>query len=202
MLRKLLGQSQCDSEDSPYLTFAQLRDMIDVTYPPVERQEIAKKVRNLLEDKSQWPGMTYTTPVSESTEFVAVEASLSLVCQGKIFLREYIFALIVIGVVGFWMAFKLYRCCANRRLKNLAKDFYGDVRAGLSMNANGLAESDILRKYLARPRGKDGLERTEAAFYNQVWPKLEQIRKGDRGRITCEDRLQFGRTVKVWRMLS
>jgi len=40
-------------------------------------------------------------------------------------------------------------------------------------NQNGLSESDMLRKYLALPKNKDGLPRDELSFRESVWPLLE-----------------------------
>jgi len=64
---------------------------------------------------------------------------------------------------------------------------------------SGLSQTDILRRYISTPRGKDKLKRDENSFYKKVWPMLEQLRKKDKT-IQSFDKIQFGREIPIWQL--
>lgn len=116
------------------------------------------------------------------------------------FLREYIFGIIVTTAVMGFILMKIMQCLRNRRIYSLARSIYNEVKTNLVENPNGLSESDILRKYLAYPRKNDPLVRDETAFRHSVWPILEGLRRKDTQRIISSESLQYGRTVKIWNL--
>ena len=121
-------------------------------------------------------------------------------CRFKMFLREYIFGIIVTTAVMGFILMKIMQCLRNRRIYSLARSIYNEVKTNLVENPNGLSESDILRKYLAYPRKNDPLVRDETTFRHSVWPILEGLRRKDTQRIFSSESLQYGRTVKIWNL--
>lgn len=81
----------------------------------------------------------------------AKEARFSIKCTVKMFLRDYIFALITGVTIVAYVYYKIAQCCRRRRINKLARGLYQDIKKNLTENQNGLSESDILRKYLALP---------------------------------------------------
>ena len=119
------------------------------------------------------------------------------------FFRDYIFAIIVVTSISLYILNKIRQKCNERKVNRLVKDLYSDVKRTLMENPNGLTESDILRRYLAYPvhsSYKDNLKRDEYHFSTYVWPMMEALRRKDQQRVTVDEKLQFGRTVKVWRI--
>lgn len=98
----------------------------------------------------------------------------------------------------------MIKCKAYKKRRNETKflnGFYETLKQELMGSSKGLTESDILQKFLSDSSVKsDDLRRDEYTFRQTVWPKLEDMRKKDKQKILANEKLEYGRSVKVWKL--
>ena len=161
---------------------------------------IKGKVQSILINEDH--GIEIDNSSAITTLYSAKEAKLSLSCRLKLWIKDYIFAIIVVSTLTIYLASVLKSCLHKRRVGKVSRDIYNEVKQNLSTNENGLTQTDILRMFLRAPKTSAGdtVPRDQQTFKQQVWPQLEALRQSDRQRVTESECLQFGRSERRWNM--
>jgi hypothetical protein len=58
----------------------------------------------------------------------------------------------------------------------------------------------MLHKFLSETEGKNEMKLDEFTFRETVWPALEDMRKKDKQKILSTEKLEYGRSIKVWKI--
>ena len=109
---------------------------------------------------------------NEDTLYSAKQAHLSITCRLKLWIKDYIFAIIVVSSLTGYLISVLRSCLYRRRVGKVSRAIYNEVKENLSTNDKGLTQTDILRMFLRAPQtaASDSVPRDQSTFMQQVWP--------------------------------
>ena len=148
------------------------------------------------------PSPEITDFANAKIKFYSKGSIKPLKCQLMLFIKDWIFTIILFFVISAFIASKIRSMMVNRRTQKLARDLYGEIKSDLERSGPSfaLSKNDIMRKYCDMPKiSSDNLNRDERTFRNTMWPLLEGIRKGDRSMKQVQ-RVQRGHPVNFWEL--
>ena len=87
--------------------------MFDDVYEEYQTTDYNTKIEEILKKKSD--ELDFQDPIDSETEFRAIESIRSYGCQIKMFLHDYIFAIMLVLIVTVYLMLQVRRCLNNRK---------------------------------------------------------------------------------------